>query len=91
MIEMYYVRIIDQNRYFLKDDFVEELTPTTIETPCTEGFYKPKWNGTEWIEGLTTDEINAIKNVVQPKTEMELLQEQILETQRLIIDMQVNL
>ena len=68
---MYYVRIIDENGLFIKDDFVEELTELTIETPCTEGFYKPKWNGTEWIEGLTTDEINAIKNVVQPKTEME--------------------
>ena len=88
---MYYVRIIDENGLFIKDDFVEELTPTTIETPCEDGFYKPKWNGTEWVEGLTTDEIIAIKNVEQPKSEIELLQEQIIETQKLIIDMQVNL
>ena len=83
---MYYVRLIDENGLFIRDDFVEELTDKTIETPCEGGFYKPKWNGTEWAEGLTTDEINAIKNVAQPKTEIELLQEQIIETQKLIIE-----
>ena len=88
---MYYVRIIDKDGMFIRDDFVEELTPTTIETPCEDSFYKPKWDGEKWVEGLTTDEIIAIKNVTQPKSEMELLQEQIIETQKLIIDMQVNL
>ena len=90
---MYYVRIIDENGLFIKDDFVEELTDLTIETPCEGGFYKPKWDGEKWVEGLTTDEINAIKNVAQPKTEMELLQDkiadlisQVLYTQMLLVD-----
>ena len=88
---MYYVRIIDENGLFVKDDFVEELTDLTIETPCPEGFYKPKWDGTEWIEGLTETEITAIKNTPIEQTEIEKLQEQIIETQKLIIDMQTNL
>ena len=83
---MKYVRLIDSNGLFIEDTFVEELTEFTIETPCEEGLYKPKWNGTKWIEGLSQVEINAIKNVVTPKTEIEELQEQILATQMLILE-----
>ena len=53
--------------FFIEDTFVEELTEFTIETPCEGGFYKPKWNGKKWIEGLTQIEIDAIKNVATPK------------------------
>ena len=83
---MKYVRLIDDKGLFIEDTFVEELTEFTIETPCTEGFYKPKWNGTKWIEGLTQIEIDAIKNVTTPKTEMEELKDQILATQMLILE-----
>lgn len=50
---MYFARIIDENGLFVCDDFVEELTELTIETPCPDGFYCPKWDGTQWIEGGT--------------------------------------
>lgn len=83
---MYFVRIIDENGLFIRDDFVEELTELTIETQCEGGFYKPKWNGKEWIEGLTQTEIDTIKNVQVPKTEIEELREQILATQMLILE-----
>ena len=43
----------------LQDD--EEIPEDCIETPCPDGFYKPKWNGTEWADGLTQSEIDAIK------------------------------
>ena len=48
---MIYVRVIDENGLFIEDTFVEELTEFTIETPCPSGFYLPRWNGTEWVEG----------------------------------------
>ena len=57
---MKFVRLIDENGLFLEDAFVDEITNRTIETPCPEGFYRPKWNGTEWVEGLTQEEIDAI-------------------------------
>ena len=50
---MIFVRIIDENGLFVRDDFVDELTEYTIETPCQDGFYLPKWDGTQWIEGGT--------------------------------------
>lgn len=40
----------------------EDETPSDcIETPCPDGFYKPKWSGSEWVEGLTQSEIDVIK------------------------------
>lgn len=62
---------IDENGYFLKDIILqegEEAPLYCIETrPNTEirGFYRPKWTGTEWIEGMTQEEINELNN--QPK------------------------
>jgi hypothetical protein len=63
---MIFVRKIDEQGYFIEDDFVEDITEFTIETPVPQGFYKPKWNGAEWIEGLTQSEIDAIKNILTP-------------------------
>ena len=56
-----FVRIIDSNGFFVEDAFVDELTEFTIETPCPEGFYLPKWDGEKWVEGKTAEEIAAIK------------------------------
>ena len=66
-----FVRIIDNNGFFIEDAFVDELTEFTIETPCPAGFYLPKWDGTQWIEGKTADEIAATKAsvVVEPTAE----------------------
>lgn len=70
-MEKFYVRLIDTNGFFIEDAFVEELTEFTVETPCPDGFYLPKWNGTQWVEGKTAEEINAIRNsvVVEPTAE----------------------
>ena len=53
---------------FISDEFVEELTEFTIETPCPSGFYHPKWNGTEWVEAGQAPEPTP-----QEPTEVELL------------------
>ena len=56
-----FVRIIDSNGFFICDDFVDELTEFTIETPCLDGFYLPKWDGSAWVEGKTAEEITEIQ------------------------------
>ena len=38
----------------------DEIGEDIIETPCPDGFYLPKWNGTQWVEGKTAEEITAI-------------------------------
>ena len=75
----YFVRIIDSNGFFIEDAFVDELTEFTIETPCPEGFYLPKWDGEKWVEGKTADEIAAIQaDVTVEKTDSERISD--LET-----------
>ncbi|MDF2881667.1 MAG: hypothetical protein K0R54_2224 [Clostridiaceae bacterium] len=60
---MKFVRKIDENGMFIEDTFVEELTEFTIETPCPQGFYNPRWDGEKWVEGMSQAEIDAIKNM----------------------------
>lgn len=59
---MIYVKLIDENGMFIEDAFVTELSDFTIETPCPSGFYRPRWNGEEWVEGLTQQEIDELNN-----------------------------
>ena len=78
-MEKYFVRIIDENGLLVCDDFVNELTEFTIETPCPSGFYLPKWDGSAWVEGKTSEEITAIKeSVPTEKTNTERISD--LET-----------
>ena len=74
------VRIIDDNGYFLRDDFTEEITKNTIETPCPQGFHLPRWNGTEWIEGKTPSELAVIETarqvIVQQETNRKTIEQQ---------------
>ena len=63
---MKFVHIIDSNGLFVEDAFVDELTELTIETLCPEGFYHPKWDGTQWVEGGT-----APTSVQETPTESE--------------------
>ena len=71
---------IDKNGYFIEDVILkdeEEIPANCIETLVptkTQGFYKPKWTGTEWIESLTQEEIDAINNAAtEPTTEEQLM------------------
>ena len=79
-----FVRIIDNNGFFIEDAFVDELTEFTIETPCPDGFYRPKWNGTEWVEGMTAEEIEAIQNSVVTEKSTD---ERIAELETLVLQM----
>lgn len=68
-------RKIDNEGLFLEDVLLEEIPyiydeefnkiydTHYIDIPVPQGFYKPKWNGTEWIEGMAIEEIEAIKNI----------------------------
>lgn len=66
---MIFVRIIDEQGFFISDEFVDELTPKTIETPCPAGFYHPKWDGEKWVEGG-----QAPEPTIPEPTDIEVLQ-----------------
>jgi hypothetical protein len=48
-----------------------------VETHVPAGLYKPKWNGEQWVEGLTIEEIEALKQQHQTQpSEVELLEQE---------------
>lgn len=84
---MIFVRKIDKNGLFIEDAFVEEITEFTIETPCPSGFYHPKWNGTEWVEGIAQEEIDLLKaNAIptEPTLEERLQALEVMELERIL-------
>lgn len=68
---------VDKQGFFIEDIILEDddITPSDcIETGCPDGFYKPKWNGEKWVEGLTQAEIDEINKpkTIGPTTEERL-------------------
>ncbi len=61
-----------------EDGTTQEIThdtipnPFYIETPCPQGFYQPKWNDTEWIEGGNVSNIisSQLENAKRSKIEL---------------------
>lgn len=68
MIQLAYVgfKVVDENGFIVDSvTFQEgeefEIQPNWI-SELVPNFYKPKWTGTEWIEGATQEEIDEIEN-----------------------------
>ena len=79
------LRIIDkQTGLFIRDDFYfDEGTEIGLDVEPAQGFYHPKWNGTEWVEGATQEYIDSLKSPAE--TQEPSLEERIqaLETMEL--------
>ena len=79
-------RKIDENGLFIEDVVLEEQPkieqneelipdPQYITETVPQGFYHPKWNGTEWVEGLSKEEIAELtKPALQEPTLEERLE-----------------
>ncbi|WP_027410375.1 hypothetical protein [Anoxybacteroides tepidamans] len=55
---------VDEAGFFIEPVLVDEkdtLSPDLIKTPVPEGFYKPRWDGTQWVEGMSEEEFNQLK------------------------------
>ena len=51
----------------------ENLAENIITVIPPEGLHRPKWTGTEWIEDMTQEEIEALNNQPRELTEIEQL------------------
>ena len=82
------LRIIDkESKLFLRDDFYfDETTEIGLDVQPAQGLYQPKWDGEKWIEGLTQEEIDAIKGNVttEPSLEERLKALEQLELERML-------
>lgn len=67
---------IDQDGTFLEDVILEdgqELPESCVDAEVPEGLYKPKFVDGVFVEGLTSEEINALTNVPTLPTAEERL------------------
>jgi hypothetical protein len=62
---------IDSNGYLTGDVLEDnEITPD-VTVLCPDGFYKPKWDGFAWVEGLTQMELDEIHNRSVPESDAQ--------------------
>lgn len=55
--------ILEEIPYIYDEEFNKIYDEHYIDIPVPQGFYRPKWTGYEWIEGMALEEIEAIKNI----------------------------
>lgn len=76
-------RKIDNDGYFVEDVLLKEVpfhyddefnkiyNPNYISLEVPEGLYKPKWDGSKWVEGLLEEDINSLRNNTKQSLEMK--------------------
>ena len=81
-------RIIDkQTNLFLRDDFSHnEETELALDVTPAQGLFRPRWDGTQWVEDMTAEEIQATKDAAIP-TE-PTLEEKVVEHDSKIVTME---
>ena len=65
--------------FYIGIEEVEELNEFCITTPINTGYVKPKWDGTEWIEGATAEEIAEWQEQQKPQSSMPNTEQILLE------------
>src|SRR5699024_4666753 len=60
---------------FLKDYYLPKANCKTpkermIETPFTDGMYKPRWNGSEWVDEITEEELDKKRQEAEAQPRM---------------------
>lgn len=56
------VTVVDVERPVLDDDDQPIPNPQYISEPVPQGFYHPKWDGEKWVEGMSQEQIDELKN-----------------------------
>lgn len=73
--------VYDEDGYFIGDSLTKEENSVDVrpQQPC----WKPKWNGTEWIETATEEEMNPpiVKPSPTVQERVDCLEDELLTTQ----------
>ena len=78
-----YVADVDENGSILNS-----VKPNLVSNAMANGLFKPKWNGTEWIEGATQEEIDELTKVEpSPPTETEMLKQRLEGVESALVDL----
>ena len=52
--------IVDKAGLFIRDDFTANDGEIALDVAPAQGFYLPKWDGKQWVEGRTYEELAPI-------------------------------
>ncbi len=65
--------VVDVERPLLDESGNPIPDPHYIETPVPDGLqlWHPKWNGAEWVEGMSQEQIDELQNQPQPQSTEE--------------------
>lgn len=79
------VRIIDkETKLYIRDDFkFDPDAEIGIISEPSQGLYRPRWDGSQWIEDMTTAEIEALKAQATP--EDPTLEERVTVTENKVV------
>ena len=78
------VYLIDKDGFYIEDylmeDSEQELESNIIQDEMQQGLYKPKWDGSKWVEGATAEYIESITTLIEVEpTQQEVLNAQLLQ------------
>ncbi len=76
------LRIIDkQTKLFIRDDFShDEETELALDVTPAQGLFRPRWDGTQWVEDMSAEEIIELQLAAEPtEPTMETLIEEIVK------------
>lgn len=85
-----YVRV-DENGLFLEPVLFrdgDEIPEDVVTAEVPEGLYLPKWDGEQWIEGRTPQEIDDILNAPVTPTDTDILGQQLVQREIEIMQLQ---
>lgn len=85
------IRIELETGLYIEPVHPDETGEDIIETPCTESFFKPRWNGQEWEEGATQEYIDSLKAQVEIEVEPTIDEVNRADIDYLAIMMEVDL
>lgn len=85
---------IDNNGFYIEPVILsanENAPNDCIEIQPPQGLYRAKWTGTEWIEDMSQEEIEALNNQPKEPTENEILRDYVLGIDYRLIMMELGL
>ncbi|MEL7646972.1 MAG: hypothetical protein AAGU76_02710 [Sedimentibacter sp.] len=71
--EFGYLKEIKVAEFDEQGNCLDEHAENIITTDIPQGLYRKKWTGTEWIEDMPQEEIDALNNQPKEPTENEQL------------------
>lgn len=80
-----FVKYFEENEDY-PIEFIDNEFGRVVVIDPPNGLYRAKWIGSEWVEGLSQEEIDEINNQPRKLTETEKLQAELANTNAMLLE-----